>query len=180
MSRVRVKAVVLNVIEKSDGSAQPFIGLEHVQGGTGKLTVDELPIKSAEDSFCHKPGDVLFSKLRPYLAKSVQPVFHGTGTGELLVMRPQGHVDARYLLYQTLSSPWLEWANTTSYGTKMPRTSWDSVGEYRIWLPALDEQRRIADFLDAETSRIDAMRRLRKGQLVRPASDRRGGWSRLR
>ncbi|AUS81575.1 restriction endonuclease subunit S [Actinoalloteichus sp. AHMU CJ021] len=39
----------------------------------------------------------------------------------------------------------------------MPRTSWELVSEYQAVLPPLEEQRRIADFLDAETVRIDKL-----------------------
>jgi len=157
MTRVRVKSVVHNPVEKADGSPLPFLGLEDLESGTGRLLVDELPLKAAEDSVKHQVGDVLFSKLRPYLAKSYLPKEPGTATGELLVLRPSSKVNPRYLFYVTLSRPWIEWANATAYGTKMPRTSWDLLGEYRMWLPPLEEQRRIADFLDAETARIDRL-----------------------
>ncbi|MFG2560328.1 hypothetical protein [Streptomyces sp. NPDC048496] len=155
MSSVRIKSIVRNAVEKSDGSPEPFLGLEDLASGTGCLLVNELPLKAAEDSIRHKSHDVLFSKLRPYLAKSYLPQVPGTGTGELLVLRPSGLIDAKFLLYVTLSQPWVEWANTTAYGTKMPRTSWELMGDYRTWLPPLEEQRRIAAFLDAETARID-------------------------
>ncbi|MGW5108095.1 hypothetical protein [Nocardia sp. NPDC004123] len=163
---VRIKSVVSNPVEKSDGSARPFIGLENMAVGTGRLLVENLPMKAAEDSIRHRAGDVLFSKLRPYLAKSHAPTAEGTGTGELLVLRPTAQIDAQFLLYVTLSAPWLDWANATAYGTKMPRTSWDLMCEYRTWLPSLEEQRRIADFLDAETSRIDRLMKARERQIV--------------
>ncbi|WP_337662199.1 restriction endonuclease subunit S [Actinoalloteichus sp. AHMU CJ021] len=157
MNRVRIKSFVRNVVEKSDGAPRPFIGLEDVESGTGRILVDDLPLKSADDSLFHRPGDVLVNKLRPYLAKSYCPSEPGTATGELLVLRPGPEVDSRFLLYVTLSSSWVEWANATAYGTKMPRTSWELVSEYQAVLPPLEEQRRIADFLDAETVRIDKL-----------------------
>jgi type I restriction enzyme S subunit len=152
---VRLKMVVRNQVVKSDGSLRQHIELEDLASGTGHLRNGERRLKAAEDSICHDAGDVLFSKLRPYLAKSYLPLTSGTATGELLVLRPGAEVDSRYLFYVTLSTPWVEWANATSYGSKMPRTSWEAIGEYRIWLPSLDDQRRIADFLDAETARVD-------------------------
>jgi type I restriction enzyme S subunit len=160
----RLKSVVTCPVEKSDGRPYPFVGLEDIGSGTGSLITGELPLKAALDSVLHRPGDVLFSKLRPYLAKSYKPESRGSGTGELLVLRPQQCIDSRFLLYVTLSSPWLEWAVTTSYGTKMPRTSWEAMSEYRLNLPTLDEQRRIADFLDAETVRVDALIERRNAQ----------------
>jgi type I restriction enzyme S subunit len=157
MTSYRLKSLVACPVDKSDGEPCPFVGLEDIGSGTGSLLADHLPTKAALDSLLHRPGDVLFSKLRPYLAKSFMPKAPGTGTGELLVLRPQGLIDKRFLLYSTLSSPWLEWAETTSYGSKMPRTSWEAMAEYRLALPTLDEQRSITEFLDAETARIDGL-----------------------
>lgn len=164
MRTVRVKTVARSVVEKSDGTLQPFLGLENLEGGTGRLTVDDLPLKATNGSIRYRPGDVLFSKLRPYLAKSHLPQSAGSATSELLVLRSSGQIEPRYLLYVTLSGPWLDWAKTSSYGSKMPRTSWDLMGDCRVWLPSLTEQRSIADFLDAETSRIDRLVSLRSRQ----------------
>ena len=161
MNSYRLKSVVTSSVERSDGKPLPFVGLEDIGSGTGALAANELPMKAALDSVLYQPGDVLFSKLRPYLAKSFMPTSPGSATGELLVLRPMPNIDSRFLLYSTLSSPWLEWAATMSYGTKMPRTSWEAMSEYRLTLPALDEQCRIANFLDAETSKTDNMISLR-------------------
>ena len=45
--------------------------------------------------------------------------------------------------------------------------SWDAFRSIEVPLPSLDEQRRIADFLDAETARIDELIRLRNLQVER-------------
>jgi type I restriction enzyme S subunit len=153
----RLKSVVTCSVKKSDGKPLPFVGLEDIGSGTGSLLTGDLSTKAALDSVLHRPGDVLFSKLRPYLAKSFLAKSPGSGTGELLVLRAQKGIDNRFLLYSTLSSPWLDWAETTSYGTKMPRTSWEAMSEYRVNLPSIEEQRRISDFLDTETTRIDRL-----------------------
>lgn len=155
--RVRLKSLVNNITKKSSGLPSIFIGLEDVESGTGKLATSELPTKIAEDGLAHAPGDVLFGKLRPYLAKSYLATKTGTATSEFLVLRPSTCIDSRYLLYCSLSKTWIDWATATSYGTKMPRTSWELMGNYQLDLPNLIEQRRIADFLDAETSRIDQL-----------------------
>lgn len=162
--RTRLRHITRNTIEKSTGEAAPFIGLEDVASGLGRLATGELEFKLATDALVFAPGDVLFSKLRPYLAKSLAPDVAGTCTSELLVMRPGPDLDRRFLLYMTLSAPWLDWAVTTSYGTKMPRTSWEAMADFTVDLPPLDEQRRIANFLDTEIQRLDALARLRSEQ----------------
>ncbi len=87
------------------------------------------------------------------------------GTAEFLTMRPKSNTDARFLLYVTLSRPWLAWAEQTSYGSKMPRTSWAAMAEFTLDWPPLEEQRRIADFLDEQVSLLDRAVELRQRQL---------------
>jgi type I restriction enzyme S subunit len=51
-------------------------------------------------------------------------------------------------------------------GVSYPAINASEIGDIPVALPALEEQRRIADFLDAETARIDRMVRAREAQLV--------------
>jgi type I restriction enzyme S subunit len=156
--RLKVAADLMTSCVSSD--VRPFVALEHLESGTGRLVADaEVPERTAPDAGAAsvEPGDVLFGKLRPYLAKTWladRPVFAST---ELLCLRPRAQVDGRWLAYLVASSPVVEWAVATSDGTKMPRTSWEKLAEYRIEIPPLARQRAIADYLDRETARIDAL-----------------------
>lgn len=86
------------------------------------------------------------------------------GSPEFLCLRPGSTTEPRYLQYLTLSRPWLDHAELTSYGTKMPRTSWDLMGGLQISNLGLREQRRIADFLDDRVARIDQIITARRRQ----------------
>jgi len=163
---VRLASVVSNITEKSDGTPKPHIDLEDVESWTGRLASSGYDIETQPTAISHKPGDVLFSKLRPYLAKSVLATRDGTATGEMLVLRPRVGVDSRYLHYLTLSPEWIEWANAVSYGSKMPRASWEQLREFHFWLPSLDEQRRIADYVEAQTRALGDLSRLRRRQAL--------------
>jgi type I restriction enzyme, S subunit len=104
-----------------------------------------------------RPGDVLFGKLRPYLAKTWLVDRNAYASTELLCIRPGSHLDSKWLSYLACSRPFIEWAVATSDGTKMPRTSWEKLGQLRIDVPSLATQRSIANYLDRETARIDAL-----------------------
>lgn len=135
----------------------PYVALEHVESGTGRL----LPGTEAEvrdsDGVVFQSGDVLFGKLRPYLHKVLNPDFSGVCSSELLVLRPAAEVESRYLYYLALSRRFVDWASASSYGVKMPRTSWELLRQLEVTLPSRPAQRTIADYLDAETVRIDAL-----------------------
>ncbi len=153
----RLKAYASNPVERADDPDLPYVALEHIESGTGRLLPGvELETKDADDSVAHRAGDVRFGKLRPYLSKSILAAEPGHGSGELLVLRPDTErLDSRYLLYITLSRPFAGWATATSYGVKMPRTSWEALASFEVNVPSLTDQSRIVEFLDTETGRID-------------------------
>lgn len=134
-----------------------YVGLENIEPWTGELLLDAQPdsVGSTVVTFC--PGDVLFGKLRPYLAKVARPDFDGTATSEVLVMRPMDECSQDYLAYCLLNVPYTRWVDTLTYGAKMPRVSPDDVACSFIPLPPLPEQRAIAAFLGQETAKLDSL-----------------------
>ncbi len=134
-----------------------YVGLEHVESWTGRLLLGNQPetVDSVVGSF--RAGDVLFGKLRPYLAKVARPDFDGVFTSEILPLRPVPECSQSYVMYELLNAPYIRWLDSLTYGTKMPRVSPDQVASSFVGLSPLPEQRAIAAFLDRETARIDAL-----------------------
>ena len=134
-----------------------YVGLEHIESWTGRLLLNDQPesVDSVVGSF--GAGDVLFGKLRPYLAKSARPDFDGVATGEILALRPQSDCLQSYVMYCLLSEPYVRWIDVFTYGAKMPRVSPDQVAISSMPIPPIPEQRAIAAFLDWETAKIDAL-----------------------
>ena len=135
----------------------PYVGLEHIESGTGKLApvVESEAVESTTSVF--RPGDVLFGKLRPYLAKVFRPDFEGRCSTELLVLRSDGNIDSSNLAYQLLSPGFIRWIDSMTYGTKMPRANPEQIANTGVALPTSSEQRAISAFLDRETEKIDAL-----------------------
>ena len=157
---VRLKHLASLRVECAANGERPYVALENITSWTGSLVEGiELPVRtpSRTGMASVEPGDILFGKLRPYLAKTWLVDRPALASTELMCLRPGTGVDSRWLGYLTMATPFVEWAVATSEGTKMPRTSWQKVGEYRSWLPSGSKQRAIADYLDIETGRIDAL-----------------------
>jgi type I restriction enzyme S subunit len=142
-------------------SAKPddavYVGLEHVESWSGRLQLENQPesVDSVVASF--RAGDVLFGKLRPYLAKAARPNFDGVCTSEILPLRPTAECSQSYVMYCLLNAPYIRWLDSLTYGTKMPRVGPEQVGNGYMPVPSESEQRAIAAFLDRETERIDAL-----------------------
>ena len=154
----RLKYCVSRINEKVDGreSDLPYTGLEHIESWTGRLLPSEETPTSEGQSSCFKPGDVLFGKLRPYLAKVLRATADGICTGELLVLRPN-QVTQDYLFNYMLARDFVAIVDSSTYGAKMPRANWEFIGNLPMLLPPQDEQRAITAVLDRETERLDAL-----------------------
>ena len=143
-------------LESEDVNGLPYVGLENVESWTGSILPVDLPAMSDGLVNSFSRGNVLFGKLRPYLAKAFSADFDGICSGEFLVLDPIDY-DRRFLLHVLLAEGFVSLVDSSTYGAKMPRANWDFVGESLLPVPPLDEQRAIAAFLDRETERIDAL-----------------------
>ncbi len=143
-------------IEPEEAQGVPFVGLEHISSWTGDLLPldDEWASESLSNSF--SDGDILFAKLRPYLAKAFLADFDGLCSTEFLVLEAVDH-SPEYLLYLLLTDGFVSIVDSSTYGAKMPRASWDCVRGVHVPVPTVGEQRAIAAFLDDCTERIDAL-----------------------
>ena len=154
----RLKTLVRNVTEqtKSLRDGDTYIALEHVKSWTGEITPpsDDIAFDSQVKRF--HAGDVLFGKLRPYLAKVTRPEQSGVCVGEFLVLRPTEEPTSGAFLEQKLRSKTLiDIVNSSTFGAKMPRAGWGFIGNLRIAFPSdPDEQNEILNFIRSETSTL--------------------------
>lgn len=120
------------------------LDLEDVQKDTGAILVktkaSERKISGDKVKF-HK-GQVLYSKLRPYLKKILVAPDEGICTPELVPFDTY-LIDENYIAY-VLRSPHIDYViNSVTYGVKMPRVGTDTMTNLLIPLPPLAEQKRI-------------------------------------
>ena len=124
---------------------------------TGRLVEGDLSAYGAKGT-PFESGDLLFGKLRPYLAKYWLADRAGTAGGDIHVYRPETGTNARYLQYVVGSRNFIRFAEAASKGTKMPRAEWMSLREYPVLQFTPTAQQAIAQYLDTETREIDAVR----------------------
>lgn len=138
-----------------------LLNLDQIEPHTGTLLSKEYVQRSALGASTHAfdDGNVLYSKLRPYLNKVLLPETAGYCTSELVPMRPnQELVTREYLAAYLRSASFLNWVSQQVDGAKMPRVSMKVFWEHRIELPTLDEQKHIATIFD----KADSLRRKRQ------------------
>src|SRR5882672_9144774 len=170
----RLKFLVDRIDEKmaAPPKSTRYVGLENIESHTGKIVpASEIPEADGGVSI-FRHGDVLFGKLRPYLAKAWLADSDGVCSSELLVLRPKG-LRAKFLKYVLLSDSFVRTVDASTYGTKMPRADWRFIGSIPVWIADLGMQDRIAEFLDRETLRLENLI-AKKEQLAELIEEERG------
>ena len=126
-------------------------------GGSQKLRFTDAPSRARRRV---RRGDILVSTVRPYLRsfafvrEAKDNLVASTGYA---VVRPGYGVDGRFLYQHILSTGFVEHLKTRMTGSNYPAVTARDVGSYRLSLPPLAEQRKIAASL---TSMDDAIEKL--------------------
>lgn len=146
---------VFDLITDKAGDNLLKIGLENIESGSGKFVATDNEFEG--DGIHFLSGDILFGKLRPYLAKVYLADFRGKAVGDFFVFRSKGEIKEQFGAKLISSKRFIDITNSSTYGSKMPRVSWDFISELLIAYPNLEEQTAIANFLDRKTAEIDAL-----------------------
>ena len=143
-----------------EGGDTPYVGLEHLAQGFPAFVGhgSESDIKSSKTAF--RVGDVLFGKLRPYLRKGTQADFDGISSTDILVFRAEDRCEPEFLKYLIHADEFINHAKSTTTGVQHPRTSWPSLREFKLSLPPVPEQKKIAHILSTVQRAIEAQERI--------------------
>ena len=130
-----------NEIEEEDW----ILDLEDIEKDSGKIlafkTKKQIDAKSTKHVFIK--GNVLYSKLRPYLNKCVIAPKNGFCTSEILPLDFGEHIYNKYAQLYLMSPFFVDYTNSLSFGVKMPRLGTEDGKKALFPLPPLAEQKRI-------------------------------------
>ena len=151
----------LNIDTASISDSAWILDLEDIEKDTGvvlrKVRKSERNAASTKHFF-HR-GQVLYSKLRPYLNKVVLSDEDGYCTSEILPLEFERNVLPQYARYYLMSPVFLEYANKCSYGVKMPRLGTADGKKSIISIPPIEEQKRIVLAIEQVFTQLAAITR---------------------
>jgi restriction endonuclease S subunit len=126
------------------------LDLEDIEKETSKLIskVRFSERNSLSTKSVFKKGEVLYSKLRPYLDKVIVADEDGVCTTEILPLKLYGEINPYFLRYSMKRSDFLTYVNSVTRGMKMPRLGTPEGQMALIPLPTISEQERIVKKLD--------------------------------
>jgi type I restriction enzyme S subunit len=122
-----------------------LIAPNHIESGTGRLLAMETAADQGADSgkYQFDAGDVLYSKIRPALAKAVLAPTAGLCSADMYPLRSQGELDQAYLHQLLLTPGFTAWASLESERVAMPKINRDKLNELKLPVPPAEEQAQI-------------------------------------
>jgi type I restriction enzyme S subunit len=113
----------------------PYIGLEHMSRRCIALAEWGNADDIRSNKFEFKRGEILFGKLRPYFHKVGIAPGNGVCSTDILVVTPKKYQWFGIVLGHISSDEFINYTDAASSGTKMPRTNWNDMSNYKLALP---------------------------------------------
>jgi type I restriction enzyme S subunit len=129
----------------------PHVSAENIVGGMCRL----LEVRSAAEDgmesgkYLFERGEVLYSKLRPYLRKAVVAPFRGLCSADMYPIRVNPAVfSPQFFAWLLLGEEFTAYANEASQRSRMPKLNREQLFSWALPTPPLDEQDRLSAIID--------------------------------
>ena len=172
---------------------QFLLAPDYVEPGTGEI----LKLETAESQgaisgkYVVRPGDVVFSKIRPALRKVALANFTGICSADMYPLRPGEEVSGGFVKAVLLGDQFSRYAENLSGRTGIPKINREDLNGFWFPVPPLSEQRRIVAVIDSFTelergieASIAKFHNLRQGSLLASmasvaSAQPTAGWTRV-
>lgn len=150
-----------------DPRNEPFksmtlVAPDHIESGTGVLLEKQTAAdqRAISGKYLFDSGDIVYSKIRPYLRKVVLADFAGLCSADMYPLKPAADVAGGFVLPVLLSHRFTKYAESVSVRSGMPKINRTEMAEFVVALPKLLEQRAIATALSDVDALLDGLTRL--------------------
>ncbi|MFI2818965.1 MULTISPECIES: restriction endonuclease subunit S [Halomonadaceae] len=137
----------------------PLIAPDHIEAGVSRL----IRVETARDQgaisgkYIVRPGDVVYSKIRPYLRKAWLADIDSICSADMYPLRPKLLTSA-ILLRIVMSESFSTYANAASMRTGIPKINRDELSGYTFALPTIQEQVRMENIFQGIERKADKER----------------------
>lgn len=145
---------LFSCISVSEGQKDPkrepyrnwiLVAPDHIESGSGRListsTAQEQGAISGKYEF--QPGDIVYSKIRPYLRKAILANFTGLCSADMYPLRPKNGVRPEFIFATILGESFSRYAESVSERSGFPKINRKELSEFILALPSEKEQERI-------------------------------------
>lgn len=147
-----------------DPKSEPFsemimVAPNHIESWTGRIKYTETARQQGAESGKYQvyKGQVIYSKIRPNLMKVVIAPFDCLCSADMYGLEADGNMlSNEFLTYYLLSHEFHDYAVDQSARVAMPKLNHETLKATPIFLPPFEDQWAVTNYLDRETTEIDA------------------------
>lgn len=156
----------------SEYREMPLVAPDHIESRTGKLIRIETAHEQGAISgkYLFEPGDIIYSKIRPYLRKAWLADIRGLCSADMYPLRPRSGISSMFLFTLVMSEHFSEFANAVSMRTGIPKINRKELASLEFAVPCSLEQAGIENTLTSIDQRIQGERK----QLVKLSNKKQG------
>ncbi|GBR55942.1 restriction endonuclease S subunit [Acetobacter senegalensis DSM 18889] len=134
-----------------------LVAPNHIEAGTGRLRemITAVDQNAESGKYHYQAGAVLYSKIRPSLAKVVIAPVSGLCSADMYPLTSRGKLNHLYLTWLMLSPGFTAWAVMESDRVAMPKINREKLNEIMLPLPPLPEQLEISEYIKNEIINFD-------------------------
>ncbi|KAB1578828.1 hypothetical protein FS592_16310 [Serratia plymuthica] len=152
-----VATVAASLVRPDSILALPHIAPNNIQSGTTKLlsyqTIGEDGVTSAKQRFY--PGQILYSKIRPYLRKAVLVDFDGACSADMYPINVGSQLEAKFLLYWLVSEDFAQFSALREGRTVLPKINKKELNSTPLPLPPKEQQAEIVRRIETAFAWLD-------------------------
>jgi len=139
----------------------PHVSAEHIVSITGQLRGVRTAAEDgmASGKYLFNSGDVLYSKLRPYLRKAAIPEFSGLCSADMYPIKTDSsRLLPAFLRLLLVSNDFTSYANEASARSRMPKLNREQLFAYAFDLPSVSWQQSVEKTITAQLTAVEDAR----------------------
>jgi type I restriction enzyme S subunit len=155
-----VASIDSNLVDPKKYQDYPHVAPNHIESKTGRLlpygTIASDKVMSGNHLF--KPGQIIYSKIRPYLCKAVVVDFAGLCSADMYPISGK-YVSEKFLHKWLISEQFTSFASSQQGRTVLPKINQNALNKIPVPVPPTDEQAEIVrrvEKLFAYAERLEA------------------------
>lgn len=139
-----------------------LVAPDHIESSTGRLLAKKTALdqRAISGKYVFESGDIVYSKIRPYLRKAICANFAGLCSADMYPLKPADDVSSGFMLAIVLGYRFSKYAESVSVRSGMPKINRTELAEFALGLPPLPEQYAIATVLSDVDALLGALERL--------------------
>lgn len=163
---------IMTVVRVASGQIDPrnepyrsmiLVAPDHIESRTGRLLQKQTAAeqRAISGKYTFDVGDIVYSKIRPYLRKAILANFAGLCSADMYPLKPAANVSSGFMLAVLLGHNFSMYAESVSIRSGMPKINREELAEYTVALPPnKTEQEAIASALGDADALIESLERL--------------------